>query len=239
MCQRSTHTSPAQMNTAKTYTGTSMKTDTIFHKGNPNNSSDTREDIDLVDSQDGYRSQDWQSADFMDDHHHDNYHYQETGITENPNFDKYGNIEWSEVEHCDANEIVEPTSIYEKDESFLQDALNWIQREQYMEKAQESEPVVMWDVEQAFPVSEYFLERLKDLEMDWETFQTRLGEELCNLETQQVEEAAIHIHSMYKKTTRGNPLTVYEFIQGLREKSQLWTRSNQPLHPNRQRQHPG
>ena len=137
--------------------------------GNPDNSSDTRDDVDLSDHT-NYRSQDWQSIDLADDHHVVESYYRQECVTETPQFDeKTGEIsDWTTVQHADTAEPV--TRI--DDEDWLKDARNWMTRENLLANTKDDD--IRENIASAYPVSNQFMDYLAENEVDWTVASERL-----------------------------------------------------------------
>ena len=135
--------------------------------GNPDNSSDTRDDLDLTDHT-NYREQDWQSMDFADDHHVD-ISFREQAITETPVFDKnHELVDWTTETHSD---IEDPVSAGD-DEDWIADARNWMTRENLLQSTEDQ--TIRDNIIDAYPVSHRFIEYLEENEIDWEVANQRL-----------------------------------------------------------------
>ena len=132
--------------------------------GNPNNETDYQKDFDPQE----FRPENWNSIDEIDDHHTDEYFYKEVGVTETPQFDEEGTIDWKNAPHSDEQEIVAP----ESDQDFVRDARNWLQREHLIRESEDS--IMRLQILSAYPVSQDFLKYLEDSEIDWEVANKRL-----------------------------------------------------------------
>ena len=133
--------------------------------GNPDNSTDYQDDFDPQE----YAPEQWKSIDDIDDHHVDSY-YREKCITERPQFDEDGMIEWKTETHSD---IESPRPVSD-DMDFVTDARNWLTRENLMRETDD------WDsidkIADAYPVSRQFLDYIKSKEIDFETAHQRMQE---------------------------------------------------------------
>jgi len=143
--------------------------------GNPQNSTDYQDDFNPTD----YSGEAWNSVDNIDDHHLDEYHYREVGITEAPQFDYEGKVEWRSEAHREEQDALEPRKAHLSEDSFLQDALAWISKESYLDEASKDD--VSWNIEETLSVNPEFLEHLETIGVDWERFQERIQEELDKL----------------------------------------------------------
>lgn len=146
--------------------------------GNPNNETDYQKDFDPQ----GFSAEAWNSIDEINDHHTDQYLYNEVGITETPQFteneiDKKEKrpkfkeqfeVEWKTAPHSDEQEIIAS----ESDVDFIQDARNWLQRENLIQASDDS--VMHLKIIGAYPVSKDFLKYLEENEIDWEVANGRL-----------------------------------------------------------------
>ena len=137
--------------------------------GNPENSTDTRDDEDMTDRE-TYQSQAWESIDLVDDHNVDMYFRQEC-VTETPTFDKDGElVDWSTVNHSDQADPVAPAD----NEDWLEDAKNWLTRENMLREQDDED--IQANIIAAYPVSPSFLDYLDENEIDWEVANSRLQE---------------------------------------------------------------
>lgn len=135
--------------------------------GNPDNSTDTRDDIDLSDHTE-YKAQDWQSIDLVDDHHIEHSFAQEC-ISEQPVYDQKGEIiDWETENHSDQEAPV----LAADDEEWLKDAKNWMTRENLMANTDDND--IRENIADAYPVSRKFLDYLAENEVDWAVASERL-----------------------------------------------------------------
>lgn len=147
--------------------------------GNSNNSTDYQDDFDPQE----YSGESWNSVDAVEDHHEDEYHYREVGITEQPVFitERYvekedtpwknERMEWeTESYAADVDEHLTPAD----DSDFVRDARNWLTRENLL-RASEGQDEVIY---RTYPVSREFLHYLEENEVDFETANQRLEEYL-------------------------------------------------------------
>ena len=149
-------------------------------QGNPNNASDTREDIDLTDHTE-YREQDWQSEDFIDDHNIVPC-FAEQIVSETPTIIEteykredglvyvVEHIEWETETH----ENAESPITTEDDQDWLEDARNWLTRGKLL--AETDDEVIAGEIMLAYPVSEGFLQYVKEKEISWDTANERLSQ---------------------------------------------------------------
>ena len=136
--------------------------------GNPDNSSDTRDDIDLSDHTE-YKAQDWQSPDLVDDHHVESYFSQEC-VSEQPVYDQKGEIiDWETENHSDQEAPV----LAADDEEWLKDARNWMTRENLLANTEDDD--IRENIADAYPVSRKFLDYLAENEVDWAVASERLN----------------------------------------------------------------
>jgi len=151
--------------------------------GNPNNSSDTRDNTDMTDRH-TYRSQNWESEDFEDDHNVDLY-YSEQVITEAPTFietRQYNGwkMQWETVESIEWNNETSPNSAIpvtpHSDIGWVECARNWLTRETLIR--QTDNPEVQADIMISYPVSDSFLDYLDEQEIDFEVASQRMDEYL-------------------------------------------------------------
>ena len=145
--------------------------------GNPNNETDYQKDFDPQD----FGAEAWNSVDEIDDHHTE-YFYNEVSITETPQFTENEvdeeekrpkfkeqfEVEWKTAPHSDEQEIVAS----ESDADFVQDARNWLQRENLIRATED--PIMHLKVLGTYPVSKHFLEYLEENEITWEVASERL-----------------------------------------------------------------
>ena len=151
--------------------------------GNPNNSSDTRDDTDMTDRH-TYHSQNWESKDFEDDHNVDLY-YSEQVITEAPTFietRQYNGWEmkWETVESIEWDDETSPNSAIpvspHSDIGWIECARNWLTRETLIR--QTDNPEIQADIMISYPVSDSFLDYLDEQEIDFEVASQRMDEYL-------------------------------------------------------------
>ena len=131
--------------------------------GNSNNATDYQDDFDPQ----GYSPEQWQSIDRVDDHHIDNY-YREQCVTERPEFDENGMIEWKTETHSDTSIPVNVSD----DADFVTNARNWLTRENLIRVARNES--LTEEIHKAYPVSRWFLDFIDENGIDWETANARL-----------------------------------------------------------------
>ena len=132
--------------------------------GNPDNSTDYQDDFDAQD----FQAEQWNSVDSIDDHHTD-WYFREQCVTERPQFDEEGMIEWTTETHSDTSDPIEASD----DMDFVRDARNWLTRENLMSNA--TDDAIKEQIAMAYPVSTEFLKYLAEKEIDFETANARLG----------------------------------------------------------------
>ena len=146
---------------------TDFDTDGVFQPmGNPHNSSDTRDDVDLTDHT-NYKAQDWQSLDLIDDHNVD-IHYREECVTETPTFTKDGSIEWTTENHSD----IETPVAAADDMDWVEDARNFLTRGRLIQDITDEDEIIK--ILSAYPVSSQFMEYIENQEISWEIANERL-----------------------------------------------------------------
>ena len=146
--------------------------------GNPNNETDYQKDFDPQD----FGAETWNSIDEINDHHTDQYLYNEVGITETPQFTENEidekekrpkfkeqfEVEWKTAPHSDEQEMIAS----ESDVDFVRDARNWLQRENLIRTTED--PIMHLKVLGAYPVSQDFLKYLEENEINWKVANERL-----------------------------------------------------------------
>ena len=163
---------------------TDFDADGVFQPmGNPNNSSDTRDDTDMT-NRHTYRAQNWESEDFIDDHNIDLY-YHEQVISESPTFvetRKYNQWEmkWETVESIEWENETSPNSAIpvnpHSDVSWMDDARNWLTRETLLR--QTDNPEIQADIMISYEVSDSFLDYIDEQGIDFEVATQRMNEYL-------------------------------------------------------------
>lgn len=176
---------------------TDFDSDGVFQPmGNPNNSSDTRDDTDMTDRH-TYHSQNWESEDFEDDHNVDLY-YSEQVITEAPTFvetKRYNGWEmrWETVESIQWNDETSPNSSIpvspHSDIGWLECARNWLTRETLIRQTDDEE--IQAEIMVSYPVSDSFLDYLDEQEIDFEVASQRMDEYLGIQRTENDRKATV------------------------------------------------